>query len=82
MTCSHSVSNCMASLALEPHISLFGRKLLQTAGLSPLPNMRQRLSSESWMQRTPAGFPSSMPGIDDDIEGAMQQAAQPVRHSV
>lgn len=32
------------------------------------------------MQRTPAGFPFSIPGIDEDIEGAMQQAAQSGRH--
>jgi hypothetical protein len=31
------------------------------------------------MQRTPAGFPFGMPGIGDEIEGAMQQAPQPVR---
>ena len=28
------------------------------------------------MQRVPAGFPSGMPGIRDEIEGAMQHAAQ------
>lgn len=28
------------------------------------------------MQRTPAGFPLGMPGIGDEIEGAMQQAPQ------
>jgi hypothetical protein len=32
------------------------------------------------MQRTPAGFPLGMPGIGDDILGAMQQAAQAGRH--
>jgi hypothetical protein len=71
----------MASLALEPHISLLGRKLLQTAGRHSLPNMRQRFSFDNWMQRTPAGLPASMPGIDDDMEGAMQHAAQPIRQS-
>jgi hypothetical protein len=72
----------VASLALQPHISLVGRNLLQTSGRRSLPNMRQRLSSESWMQRTPAGLPLSIPGIEDDMEGAMQQAAQPIRHSI
>jgi hypothetical protein len=72
----------MASLVLPPHISLFGSRFLQTFGRRALPNMRQRLSSDSWMQRSPAGLPLSIPGIDEEIEGAMQQAAQPMRHSM
>lgn len=32
------------------------------------------------MQRTPAGLPLGMPGIADEIEGAMQHAPQPGRH--
>ncbi|WP_431289483.1 hypothetical protein [Roseateles chitinivorans] len=36
----------------------------------------QRSASSSWMQRTPAGLPSGMPGMGLLIEGAMQQAAQ------
>lgn len=31
------------------------------------------------MQRTPAGLPSGIPGIGDEIDGAMQQAPQPAR---
>ncbi|AZY52929.1 hypothetical protein D0839_14525 [Bordetella avium] len=42
--------------------------------------MRQRKASSSWMQGTPAGLPCGMPGIGLEIEGAMQQAAQAVRH--
>jgi hypothetical protein len=34
------------------------------------------------MQRTPAGLPCGMPGIGDEIEGAMQQAPQPGRQSM
>jgi hypothetical protein len=79
--CSHSVIRCMASSELLPHISLLGRRLLQTAGRRSLPNILQRLSSVSWVQRIPAGLPRSMPGIGEEIEGAMQQAAQPIRHS-
>ena len=48
----------------------------QTAGRSGRPKIRQRSSSSSWMQRTPAGLPSGMPGIGLLIDGAMQQAAQ------
>jgi hypothetical protein len=32
------------------------------------------------MQGTPEGFPSGIPGMGDDIEGAMQQAPQFSRH--
>jgi hypothetical protein len=32
------------------------------------------------MQRTPAGLPCGMPGIGEEIDGAMQQAPQPRRH--
>lgn len=82
VNCSHSVKRRMASSLLLPHISCDGRRLLQTAGRWSLPNMRQRLSPVSCMQRTPAGFPSSMAGIDDEMDGAIQQAAQPIRHSI
>jgi hypothetical protein len=51
----------------------------QTAGRSGLPKMRQALSSSSWLQRTPAGLPPSMPGMAEEIDGAMQQAPQPGR---
>lgn len=33
------------------------------------------------MHSSPAGLPLSMPGIDDEIDGAMQHAAQLLRHS-
>lgn len=32
------------------------------------------------MQGTPAGLPFGMPGIGDVIDGAVQQAPQPLRH--
>jgi hypothetical protein len=41
--------------------------------------MRQRLSSASWTHLTPAGFPSGIPGIGDEMDGAVQQAPQPGR---
>lgn len=53
----------------------------QTAGRSGRPKMAQRLSSSSWMQRTPAGLPWGMPGMGEEMEGAVQQAPQPGRHS-
>jgi hypothetical protein len=32
------------------------------------------------MQRTPAGLPSGIPGMIEEMEGAMQQAPHPMRH--
>jgi len=34
----------------------------------------------SCAQGMPAGFPWGIPGMDDEMDGAMQQAAQPGRH--
>jgi hypothetical protein len=34
------------------------------------------------MHRIPAGFPSGIPGIAEDMEGAMQQAPQFLRQSI
>lgn len=79
---SRSVSPWMASAADEPHISGLGRRLTQTAGRSGRPNRRQRFSSVNCTQRTPAGFPDGMPGIGVDMEGAMQHAPHPTRHSI
>jgi hypothetical protein len=39
----------------------------------------QQLASSSCTQRTPAGFPFGIPGIGEEIDGAMQQAPQPGR---
>lgn len=61
-------------------MTALGANDAQTAGRSGWPNSRQRHSASSWMHATPAGLPSGMPGIGLDIDGAMQQAAQPVRH--
>src|ERR1700687_612073 len=44
--------------------------------------MWQRLSESSWTQRTPAGLPPGMPGIGEEIEGAMQHAPHPGLHSM
>jgi hypothetical protein len=40
------------------------------------------LAGSSCIQRTPAGLPSGMPGIADEIDGAMQQAPQLARQSM
>jgi hypothetical protein len=71
----------MACSRVSPHISRDGRRLAHTAGLSGCPKILQRLSSSSWMQRTPAGFPFGMPGMAEEIEGAVQQAPQAGRQA-
>ena len=53
-----------------------GRKLTHTAGRSGLPNSAQRKSGNNCTQRTPAGFPRGIPGMADEMDGAMQHAPQ------
>jgi len=77
---SRCVNQLSASLCLVPHMSRDGRRLLQTAGRRGSPNSLQAFWSVSCMQRTPAGLPFSMPGMGEEMDGAMQQAPQPVRH--
>jgi hypothetical protein len=72
----------MASPADFPHISALGSRLLHTSGLSLLPNSMHLLSSVSCMHLLPAGFPSGIPGMGDDIDGAMQHAPHPGLHSI
>ena len=79
---SSNVSQISASWSLRPHISGEGSKLEHTAGRSGRPNSAQRLSKVSWTQRTPAGLPPGMPGIGEEIDGAIQQAPHPTRHSI
>jgi hypothetical protein len=76
------VRHSIASAAFRPHISRLGRRLLQTAGRSVRPKIPQRLSGVNFTQRIPAGLPPLMFGIGDEIDGAMQQAAQPIRHII
>ena len=71
-----------ASSRLAPHIVADGRKLTHTAGLSGFPKRAQRRSGSSCTQGRPAGLPCGMPGIGEEIEGAMQQAPQWERQSM
>jgi len=59
-----------------------GRKRTHTPGRSGLPKIAQALSAVSCTHLTPAGLPLGMPGIGEEIDGAMQQAPQPGRHSI
>jgi hypothetical protein len=67
---------------LEPHISTDAPKLLHTNGRRGSSKIIQRFSASSCVQRTPANLPPGMPGIGEEIEGAMQHAPQPARQFI
>lgn len=79
---SRDVSQIMASSAELKHISAVGFRLMQTLGRSGIPKIKQLLSSLSCTHRTPAGLPFGIPGIADEMEGAIQQAPQLGRQSI
>jgi len=54
----------------------------QTLGRSGEPNILQRDWLSSCTQGVFAGLPFGMPGIGDEIDGAVQQAPHPARHSI
>ena len=62
-------------------MSIRGLSEEQTEGRSGEPNSLQRESPSNWTQGIPAAFPYGIPGMGLEMEGAMQQAAQPPRHS-
>jgi hypothetical protein len=79
---SAAESQASAAAASSPHISGAARRDEQTTGRRGSPNSRQRLSAVNCAQRTPAGLPWGMPGMADEMDGAMQQAPQPGRHAM
>ncbi len=72
----------MASSRVVKHMSLVGCKPEHTFGRKDEPKIRHKLSSESCTHLVFIGLPSGIPGIGDEIEGAIQQAPQPLRHSM
>ena len=54
---SSSPNHHNACCRSPPHIDASGRNPPHTFGRSGRPKIAQRLSSVSWMQRTPAGLP-------------------------
>jgi hypothetical protein len=68
---SSCCSQRMACSRLLPHISADGCRPPQKAGRSGRPKIRQRLSSASWMQRTPAGLPC---GVRGRLKGGAAQS--------
>ena len=73
------VSHNKAAVRSVPHISTCGCRPPQKSGRSAWPNTAQRMSGINCTQGTPAGFPSGMPGMGLEMEGAVQQAPQPGR---
>jgi len=78
---SSADSHAIAYSRSLPHITGSGRRLAQTAGRRESPKIAQRLSAVSCTHLTPAGLPLGMPGIGELIDGAMQQAPQPIRQA-
>jgi len=66
----------MASSRQVPQNSSEGVHSRQTRGRDSDPKIMHRKSSVRLTQGTPPGFPSGIPGMGDEIEGAMQQAPQ------
>lgn len=73
----------MACRPVWPHMSGAGTRLAHTAGRPGWPKIMQRLAASSCTQGTPAGLltrlTTGMPGIELEMEGAIQQAPQPAR---
>ena len=69
-------------MRFAPHISGVGLRLTHTAGRSGFPKSAQRQSGSNCTHGIPAGFPWGMPGIGEEIEGAMQQAPHSGRQSM
>lgn len=79
---SNHLKFCSASFGLLPQISASGLKPLQTFGRSGLLKMSQKKSSVRWIHLTKAGLPSGIPGMGELMEGNIQHAPQPGRHSM
>ncbi len=78
---SHSVT-LLASSAEFPQNNTSGLKPEHTAGRDGSPNIAHFKSSVSCTHLTPAGFPNDIPGIAELIDGYIQHAPQPGRHSM
>jgi hypothetical protein len=71
-----------ASSRFAPHMLSFGRRLAQTAGRPGWPKIAQRKSGNNCTHRSPARLPCGIPGIGEEIEGAIQHAPHPLRQSI
>jgi hypothetical protein len=76
------VNKSIASPKLLPQVSSIAGRELQTAGRPGCCHSPQQWSGLRCMQRTPAGLPLGMPGMGDEMDGAIQQAPQPLRQGM
>lgn len=67
---------------LSPHISSQGFRSRQNRGRRSSLNNPQPLVLVRCIHRIPAGLPFGMPGIGEEIDGAIQQAPQFFRQSI
>ena len=79
---SNTAIKSIASSRVLPHMAVSGCRLAQNTGRSGRPNKRQRSVSSNCTHGMPAGLPWGIPGMGEVIEGAVQQAPQPVRQSM
>ena len=79
---SSRLSIASASSRFAPHMLSLGRRLAHTAGRPGWPKIAQRKSGNSCTHRSPARLPCGIPGIGEEIDGAMQHAPQPLRQSI
>ena len=77
---SNNMRKASSLLVLQNNTS--GLKSEQTFGRSGWLNIAHEKSSFRFMHRTPDGFPSGIPGIGEEIDGAIQHAPQSRRHSI
>ncbi len=78
---SHSAT-IFASSTEFPQNSLSALNPIHTSGREGWLKIAHFKSSVSCMHRTPASFPSGMPGMGELIEICMQQTPHPDRHSM
>jgi hypothetical protein len=66
-----------ASWLVVPQNSCSALKARQTFGRDATLNKAHIFSTRRWLHLTPAGVPSGIPGIGEDIEITMQHAPHP-----
>jgi len=71
-----------ASLALLPQTIFSALKPPHTFGLSGEPNRSHFKSLFKWIHLTPAGLPLGIPGMGEEMDGAMQHAPHLGRQSI
>lgn len=80
-TPSRSPRILSASRLHVPHTNVSAVKPAHTLGRSDDVNIPHRPSEVRCMHGVPPGLPFSMPGMREDIDGAIQHAPHPARHS-